>query len=67
MKDIKREFEEAMSELLRELRRTHPCLLTAIIDGVMEQQGCSEDEAIRWLAEFETTVKQMLDASRSIK
>ena len=62
----KRDFEKALGDLLRELRRTHPWLLQAIIEGLMEERGCSEDEAIRELAEFETRLKHMLEASQSI-
>lgn len=62
----KRDFEKALSVLLREWRRTRPWLLQAMIEGVMEERGCSEDEAIRELAEFETTIKHLLEASQSI-
>jgi hypothetical protein len=62
----KRDFEKAMSDLLRELRRTSGWVLEAIIEDRMEQTGCSEDEAIRWLAEFETLTKLLLEASQSI-
>jgi hypothetical protein len=56
----KRDFEKSLSDLLRALRRAHPWLLQALIEGVMEARHCSEDEAIRELAEFETTIKHLL-------
>jgi hypothetical protein len=62
----KRDFEKTMSDLLRELRRAHPWVLQAMIEALMEERGCSEDEAIRELAEFETLTKRLLEASQSI-
>jgi len=62
----KRDVEKTLSDLLRELRRTSPWMLEAIIEDRMEQTGCSEDEAIRWLAEFETLTERLLKASQSI-
>jgi hypothetical protein len=62
----KRDFEKSLSDLLRELRRTRPWLLEAMIEGLMEDKGLSEDKAIRKLAEFETTIANLLEASRSI-
>ena len=62
----RRDFEKALSDLLRELRRTHPWLLEAMIEGLMQDRGCSEDEAIRELAQFETTIKHLLEASQSL-
>jgi hypothetical protein len=61
-----RDFEKSLSDLLREWRRTSPWLLEAMIEGLMEDKGCSRDEAIRELAEWETTLKQMLEASQRI-
>jgi hypothetical protein len=57
----KRDFEKALSDLLRELRRTNPWLLQAMIEDLMDAKGCSEDEAIRMLAEFEMTARDMLE------
>jgi hypothetical protein len=62
----KRDFEKALGDLLRELRRTQPWVLQAIIEDRMKHSGCSEDEAIRELAEFETLTKRLLEASQSI-
>jgi hypothetical protein len=65
-KITKRDFEKALSDLLRELRRTRPWLLEAMIEGLMEDKGLSEDQAIRKLAEFETSLEQLLEASQSV-
>jgi hypothetical protein len=62
----KRDFEKALSGLLRELRRTRSWLLEAMIEGLMKDKGYSEDEAIRKLAEFETSLERLLETSQSI-
>jgi hypothetical protein len=63
---VKRQFESAAADVLRELERCSPGLLAAIIEETMRDKDCTRDEAIRWLAEFETTLKQLLEASQSI-
>lgn len=62
----KRDFETALSDLQREWRRTSPWLLQTFIEGLMMERGCSRDEAIRELAEFERTLVHLIEASRSI-
>lgn len=61
-----RDAEKAFADLLRELQRCPGWLLEAIIEGMMKDMDCSGDEAIRELAEFETNLKDMLEASRRI-
>lgn len=61
-----RDAEKAFSDLLREFQRCPGWLLETIIESMMNDMDCSGDEAIRELAQFETTLKDLLEASQRI-
>ena len=65
MNVTKQQFEKLLSDLLCELEQCPPWLTAALIEDLASRQGCTRDQAIRELAEFETTVQHWLKASRS--
>jgi hypothetical protein len=60
--NIRHHFETVIRGVMDELEECHPGLFEAMIDGVVQDRGCSQREAILELIQFGAALRKSLDA-----
>jgi hypothetical protein len=60
--NIKHYFETIVRDVIDELEERHPGLFEAMIDGIVQDRGCNQREAIQELIQFGMTLRKSLEA-----